>query len=126
MSLNYQVNIAISSGCDFGQTFYLANPDKSPMDITGCTFKGAISKHSNSIDAVLSTSETPVYKFIPLQTSVVDGTGGVYEIFMPASDTKKLEEGKYFFNVVLIDLQGFTREVVSGLAFVERSMASVS
>ena len=124
MSLNYQVNIAINSGVDFVQEFYLASPDKLPLNITGYKFKGAIGKHSNSLDAVLTTSDNIVPKCIQFHTRVVDGVGGVYSISLSKEETMKLEEGKYFFNVITQDTSGMVREVVSGLAFVERSLAS--
>lgn len=124
MSIYYQVNIAIHAGCDFAQEFWLAAGDKAPLNITGYKFKAAIAKHSDSLDAVLSTSDNPVAKCYPLNTRVVDGVGGIYEVSMPKEATILLEEGKYFYNVVTQDTSGVVREVVSGLAFVEKSLAS--
>ena len=125
MAIQYQVNIQVTSGCDFRQEFTLANPDLTPKNITGATFKAGLAKHAVSINAHESTSENPVYKIIPFTTSVVDGNGGVYSIAMNAADTQKLQEGKYVYNVILVDVNGIKSEVVSGLAFVEKGFASL-
>lgn len=126
MSLNYQVNIAISAGCDFVQEYTLAEANLLPMNITGFNFDAAIGKHSRPLDAVKSTSTEPCYKFTSFTTRVVDGVNGVYAISLTKDQTTNLEEGKYFYNVVVNDANGATREVVSGLAFVTVSLASVS
>jgi len=125
MAIQYQVNIQITSGCDFRQEYTLGNPDLSPKVITGATFKAALGKHPEAIKAYLSTSEEPVYNFIPFTTSVVDGTGGIYSIALTATQTSKLHEGKYVYNVVLEDVNGTITEVISGLAFVEKAFATL-
>ena len=125
MAIQYQVNIQITSGCDFRQEYTLGNPDLSPKVITGATFKAGLSKHADSINAHESTRDEPVYKIIPFTTSVVDGNGGIYSIGLTAEQTQKLQEGKYVFNVVLEDVNGYVTEVVSGLAFVEKGFASL-
>ena len=124
MAVQYQVNIAINAGCDFRQEFSLAEADKTPLDITGGKFIGALAKHPNAIIAYLSTSEEPVYNIVPFTTSVVDGVGGVYSIGLTAAQTCLLEEGKYVYNVVM-NTGGVITEVVSGLAFVQTSLAGV-
>lgn len=125
MAIQYAVNIQITSGCDFRQEFYLTNPDLTPMNIKGAKFKAAVAKHPEAIDANLSESGNPVYQMLPMHTSVVDGYGGVYSIALSAAETSVLFEGKYVYNVIMIDQAGYKREVVSGLAFVERAFASV-
>ena len=125
MAIQYQVNIQVTAGCDFRQEFTLANPDLSPKNITGAKFLAGLSKHRVSILANESTRDEPVYNIVPFTTSVVDGNGGVYSIAMAATDTQKLQEGKYVYNVVLEDVNGIKSEVVSGLAFVEKGFASL-
>ena len=125
MAIQYQVNIQVTSGCDFRQEFTLANPDLTPMNLTGAVFKAALAKHPEAVKAHLSTSEEPVYNIVPFTTSVVDGAGGVYSIAMSAAETQKLHEGKYVYNVIVEDVNGTKTEVVSGLAFVEKGFASL-
>ena len=124
MAAQYQVNLSIQAGTDFGEVFYLANPDKSSLNITGCTFSAVLQKHSGAYDATLTTSEETVYKYVKFDTQVVDGVGGAYQISLNASQTKLLEEGKYMYNVVMTDVNGQKDEVVSGLAFVQLSLAA--
>lgn len=125
MAIQYQVNIQITSGCDFLQEFTLTNPDLTPKVITGAKFLGALGKHPEAIKADLSTRDNPVYNFTPFTTTVVDGNGGVYSIGLTAEQTSKLHEGKYVYNVVLEDVNGFRTEVVTGLAFVEKAFATL-
>ena len=125
MAIQYQVNIQVTSGCDFRQEFTLANPDLTPKNITGAKFKAGLAKHAVSIDALLSTRDEPVYKIVPFTTTVVDGGKGVYSIGLTAAQTNQLQEGKYVYNVVLVDANGYKTEVVTGLAFVEKGFASL-
>ena len=87
MPAAFQVNIVITAGVDYNQQFTLTNPDKSPLDITGYTFTGNVSKYPRSKDALLSTAEEPVYIRYPLTTRVVNGVGGIYQISMEADET---------------------------------------
>tara|TARA_B100000073_G_C23674459_1_gene549970 strand:+ start:781 stop:1179 length:399 start_codon:yes stop_codon:yes gene_type:complete len=119
MPAAFQVNIVITAGVDYNQQFTLTNPDKSPLDITGYTFTGNVSKYPRSKDALLSTAEEPVYIRYPLTTRVVNGVGGIYQISMEADETNKLQEGKYIYSVVMRDGNGELSEAVQGLAFVE-------
>jgi len=121
----FQVNIQISAGVTFSQTFTLANPDGSLMDITGFSFTAMMAKHEGAVNAVTSTSDSPMYKYIPFEAIVLDGTGGIYRIGMEANQTTILAEGKYVYNVTMVDAQGLTRDVVGGLAFVSKSFSSV-
>lgn len=119
MSPNFAVNIVLSAGHDFEQDFYLAGPDKASMDITGCTFMGYIQKHPGAIDAIESTSEKPIYKFIPMGIHVKDGVGGVYTISVPGECTLGVPEGKYIYSVSMTDVNGVKSKVLSGLAFID-------
>ena len=125
MALQYQVNIAIQAGTDFSQVFFLAYPDKAPMDITGAKFTGGLAKYPGAFDADKSTSEQMVYKLWPFTTTVVDGPGGAYSIALTKEQTKELEEGKYVYNVVVEDVAQQIQEVVTGLAFVTLSFGSL-
>jgi len=125
MSAGYQVNIVINSGVSFYQEFYLTNPDLTPRDITGCKFAANLSKHPRSIDVEVSTSEKPKYNYHKFQTKVVNGVGGVFCLTMPAHQTQKLKEGKYVFNVILREKNGFTSSVLDGLVFVDTAFGDV-
>lgn len=119
MAVQYYVNIKVSIGTSFNQEFYLTNPDRSPMDITGATIHANIAKHPTSLDATLTTSTNVHYKFVPFSTRVVDGKNGVFALSLTADDTYRLKEGKYVYNAVLEDSNGDKIDTVSGLVFVE-------
>jgi len=119
--MQYQVNIQISAGDDFQQAFYITDEDLSPVDITGFTFYANLSKHAGSLNVAKSTSDDPVWRYIPFTTAISNAANGEYVISLPATTTTKLKEGKYVYNVVLEDLSNSKREVVSGLAFVDRA-----
>ena len=94
MASQFQVHIRIAAGTDFSQNFYITNPDMTPMDITGSYFTAVISKHSESINAIKSTEEQPVYAYYTMDTRVDNGIGGVVNVSMAGSDTSKWKEGK--------------------------------
>lgn len=120
----YQVNITISAGSTFKQEFFLTNPDKSPTNITGYKMFASLAKHPTAMDAVKSTTENPSYKTIPMNATVVDGVGGKYVLHMSSKKTAELSEGKYVYSVVGQDRNGYKSELVSGVAFCQRSFAS--
>ena len=126
MAPQFQVNINISAGVDFNQEFVIQNPDGSPVVITECSFAANLAKHPTAIDAMVSTSGTPVHTYVPFTASVVDGVGGKYSIALSSAQTSKLEEGKYVYNVVMTDVNGDTQSMMSGLAFVDVAFGSVS
>ena len=92
-------NIKVSIGASFNQEFYLTNPDMSPMDITGVTVLANLSKHPTSMDVVKSTSTSVCYNFVPFNTRVVDGKGGVFSLSLTPDQTHKFREGKYVYNL---------------------------
>jgi hypothetical protein len=120
----YTVNIVISAGCDFSQNFYLINPDYTPKNISGCNVTANLAKHSNSLDAMQTTSEEIVWNRIPLTGYVEDGVGGVFSLNLSADETKNISEGKYVYGAVIKDINGNEQESVSGLAFVTVAMGS--
>jgi len=126
MAPQFQVNINISAGANFTQEFVIQNPDASPVDLTGSTFFANLAKHPTAIDAAVSTSGTPVYKYVTFTTNVVDPLKGIYSIALSTNQTSKLEEGKYVYNVVLQDVNGDKTSVMSGLAFVDVAFGALS
>jgi hypothetical protein len=118
MARQYPVNIEIAAGVDFSKTFYMKNADLSATDITNYTFSARLAKHSGALNAVTSTSDSPVWKYIPFTVNITDAVNGVYEITLPAETTAKLEEGKYVYNITSQPSGGELSSNVSGLAFV--------
>ena len=119
----FNVNITISRGNDFSQVFFLTNPDKSPVDLTGASFSANLAKHSMSQDVLAENG--PVYKFTPFTTSVVDATTGSYSISLTPEQTSLLEEGKYIYSVSMTNVNGVVIEAINGLAFVDHAFGNV-
>ena len=119
MAQAFQVNLTISAGLSFRQEFTLTNPDKSPVDLTGASFTGALSKYERAVNADLSTSGAPVYERTYFECEVVNPTLGVYCIKLTPDQTVKLAEGKYVYNVVMKNVNLELLPAVQGLVFVD-------
>ena len=119
MAVAFQVNITISAGLSFRQEFSLTNADKSPVDLTGASFTGALSKYERAINADLSTSEVPVYERVYFNCEIVNAFLGIYCIKLTPEQTSKLAEGKYVYNVVMKNVNGELLPAVQGLVFVD-------
>ena len=127
MTSAFSVNIQVSAGHDFAQEFYLANPDRSFMNITGCKFSGNIQKHHGAIIATEtelcgltgSPVDNYVYNYIPMEISVANGIKGVYTVRIPGSSTLHVAQGKYVYNVTMTDVNGSSSQVLNGLVFID-------
>ncbi len=126
MAAQFQVNITIAAGADFTQEYTVTSPDRLPVDITGYKFSANLAKHPTAIDAAVSTSGSPVYKYIPFVTNIVNGEDGLYSLTMLANETSKLQEGKYVYNVVMTDLDGEKSNLVGGIAFVDVAFGGIN
>lgn len=114
----YVANLELRAGMDFYQEFYMTNPDLTPTDITGLSFSANLQKHPGAVDANSENSD-PVY--IKFTTEVVDATGGIYAIKLDRSASVDLDEGKYVYDVVMIDGEGRFSPASHGLVFVDKS-----
>ena len=109
----------MTAGGSFNQSFFLANPDFSATDLTGCLVFGAIAKHPNALDALQEGDKTTAATLF--ETSIPDPQSGHYAIALDPLETAKLEEGKYVYSTVMDNGQGEFVEVNSGLIFVDRA-----
>ena len=121
---NVPVNLTMTAGVDFSHTFRLRNYDKTPRDITRCVLSAALAKHKTSIIAYLSTSEDKIYNYVKLNTAVSSGVNGEYTISLPAPDTTGLYEGKYMYDVTMVNPDGSIEKLVDGLIFVDNSVSA--
>ena len=126
MAVQFQVNISISAGADFTQEYSVTDPNLAPVNITGYKFYANLAKHPTAIDAAVSTSGTPVYKYVSFSTNIVNGAAGLYSITLLATETSKLAEGKYVYNIIMEDLDGEKSSLVSGVAFVDVAFGALS
>ena len=116
MANQFQVNLQLQTGADFYQEFYLRNDDMSPIDLTGISLFATLQKHSRSVDANSVNSDRVYTRF---KTEIVDAPGGTYAITLGRGESNKLREGKYVYDITMIDPQGQFTPVASGLMFVD-------
>ena len=126
MASPFSVNINISAGADFTQQFSVTSPDRLPVNITGFQFLAKLAKHPTAVDAMVSTSGVPAYKYVTFDTAVENGELGLYSISLSAEKTSLLEEGKYLYNVVLVNNSGEKSPAVGGLAFVDVAFGALA
>lgn len=127
MTAAFSVNLHVSAGHDFAQEFYLSNPDRSFMNITGCKFSGQIQKNPGSIIAteteLAGVTGSPVnnyvYNYIPLDISVSNGVKGIYKISIPGECTLHVNQGKYVYSVTMTDVNGVKTQTLNGLVFID-------
>lgn len=127
MTAPFSVNLHVSAGNDFAQEFYLANPDRSYMNITGCKFTGQIQKHPGAIYArhtelagrTGSPVDNYVYNYIPMNISVANGVKGIYRIDIPGESTLHMPQGKYVYSVSMTDVNGTKSQCLNGLVFID-------
>ena len=117
MANQFEVNLQLKTGSDFYQEFYLRNDDMSPIDLTGISFYATLQKHSRSVDANSVNSNRVYTKF---NTQIVDASSGTYAITLGRTQSDTLQEGKYVYDVTMIDPQGHFTPVNSGLVFVDK------
>ena len=122
MATKYEVNIEITAGCDFFQSFFMANPDFTPTNLTGARVHAALAKHSKALDA---NEEGYKSSAILFDTSIPDASAGHYAIEMDSNKTYQLEEGKYVFSVVIVTEENQFIEATSGLAFVSTAFGII-
>ena len=122
---NVPVNLNLVAGVDFSHTFSLRNYDKTPRDISRGVISGAMAKHKTSIIAYLSTSENKVYNIVKFDASVSSGVRGEFTIYLNGSKTTGLLEGKYMYDVTMVNIDGSTEKLVDGLIFVDNSISSL-
>ena len=117
-----QLNLSISAGVNFSQSFTISNPDNSSTDLSGYTVVARMAKHGGALDALTSTSATPVYSYTSFTTELVNASLGECRISLTGAETAQLPEGKYTYSVVLDNNSGNLTEILHGLVTVRPSI----
>ena len=119
MTLTFPRNIQISAGATYSEQFSIKNADQSPLDLTGYTVYARLAKHGRAVNAVTSTSTSPVWRYIDFTTQIDNAVGGGYSLYLDAAVTAKLQEGKYVYSITLENTDGDLVDTLDGLAFVK-------
>ena len=112
MAAPYVVNLSISSGTSFTQTFTLANDNGSTLNLTNYDVKSQLRKHPQS---------TSYVNFIA--TAVSPPSGGVIKIELEPNSTSSLKPGRYLYDIIITNNEtGDKTKVIEGSALVSKSI----
>jgi hypothetical protein len=101
------LNLTIEQGVDYDVTFTVRNKDKSPLNLLGYSAESKIRKHYSS---------TTSY---PFTITFVDRANGRLALSMSDSLTSTLSEGRYVYDVIIINNStGVKKRVVMGSVLV--------
>lgn len=95
-------NLVINQNQDFSTEMELLDTSNSLFDFTGYTVTAQIRKHYSS---------TRYWNF-----SVSITNPGFIQISLSNAQTKKMQSGRYVYDVILTSAQGFKTRVVEGIA----------
>ena len=105
MAVNPVINISISQGADFSETFVSAEANGTITNLAGFTGSSQMRKHP---EAVTSNSFSVA----------ITGSTGEVTISMSATKTSNLKPGRYVYDVRLISPGGGVSRLVEGQALV--------
>jgi hypothetical protein len=109
--MNYLVPITIYAGIDFTNTYtFTYGDDNSPIDLTGCVVCSELRR--------FDSSET----FASFEVDYVNLTSGVVKLNLGSEETIKLKQGRYYYDLLILDTTGFVIKAVTGQAIVKKSI----
>lgn len=111
MAVNPVINISISQGSDFSETFVSTESNGSASNLAGYAGAAKMKKHYG---ATVST---------PFTVNITASTGEV-AIAMTSGVTASLEPGRYYYDVKLTSGSGAVSRLVEGMAFVRAGITT--
>ena len=102
---NPVLNIVISQGFDFEETFQSTEANGTASNLAGFTASSVLKKHSGS------SSSTPF-------SVTITGNTGTVAIAMTSGKTVDLTPGRYVYDVRLVSSSGKVSRLVEGMALV--------
>jgi hypothetical protein len=111
MAVNPVINISISQGSDFSETFVSTESNGTVSNLDGYSGAAKMKKHPG---ATTSTSFT---------VSIIAAIGEV-AIAMTSGVTNGLEPGRYYYDVKLTSGSGAVSRLVEGMAFVRAGITT--
>jgi len=103
-----KANLIIDQGTDYSTTINLADNEDSPIDLEGYTGRAQIRKYYTSLTA---------YDF---QVDVTANTGQV-TLSMVSNLTAQIPNGRYVYDINLIDENGIVSRIMEGLVTITPS-----
>jgi len=107
----YVSNIIVNTGADFSQVFTLEDAStNSALNLTGYTVSSQMRKHPASSGVTTFTA------------SVYDASAGQIKIGLSTSQTSALKEGRYVYDIKVLDTDNVTTRVVEGMVLVSKGV----
>jgi len=101
-------NIVIHTGTDFEQVFVLAD-ESGPFELNGYSAIAKIKKTGTSLSSVSFT------------TTITDAVNGKVKIALTSNQTKTLNPGRYFYDLILYE-KGINTRVIEGEVIIKKSV----
>ncbi len=109
--MNYLIPITIYAGIDFTNTYtFTYDDDNSPIDLTGCVVCSELRRFDSS------------EKFASFEVDYVNLSSGVVKLDLSSEETIKLKQGRYYYDLLILDNSGFVIKAVTGQAIVKKSV----
>ena len=105
----YGANLTIYGGTDFTQTFNVKNTSSSAFDFSSYSAAGRLTK---SLGVGATTGG-----YTAFTVSITNATGGILKVSLTDTQTKKLSQGRYMYDV-LVTLGSTTYPLVNGNVYV--------
>jgi hypothetical protein len=96
-------NLVVEQGATFSQNIVVSDAYKTPLDLTDYEYRGQLRKSygSKTYTAFTITSEDP--------------TTGELVLFLTATQTTALREGRYVYDIEIEDEDGIVTRVLEGI-----------
>ena len=118
-SIGEELDLVIRQGATFGPfNLTMVNPNATPVDLTGATFRGSIRK-------------TPAGAWVqPVHFLVIDAVAGRYDMWIPDTETSLIKAGptlthsdsKYIWDAEMVDSSGNVIALYYGKVLVFRDV----
>lgn len=112
MAAVYNKNIVINTGSTFNETYNLRNPDETSYSLVGAGMSAILKKHPGASTGV---------GFAMTSTDLANGE---LKLTMTATDTNKLKEGRYRYDVLVTESGGDKVHIIEGSAMVRAGVTT--
>jgi hypothetical protein len=111
--MNYQVPITIYAGIDFTTTYtFTYDDDNSPINLTDCIICSEIRRFDSS------------KTYISFEIDYENLTSGIIKLNLSSEETIKLSQGRYYYDILILDSNGSVIKAVTGQVIVKKSITA--
>lgn len=113
MAVPYVNNIVINAGSDFSQPYTIYSTLDFPINLAGYSAASMMRKHAESSVVVANFDVTFVDRF-----------AGEIQISLGSSITKNIKEGRYVYDIMMIDSKGSKSIAIEGMVLVRTGIST--